>query len=437
MFNLIITIIFIIASSIIIYLLVKEREIIVFAWKNLYRNLRRTSLTLIAIILATTAIIVVETYILNKYHGLRETTIRSQLGHLQIQKVDFNTKGRGLPTEYIIEDYEKIIQQIKNDPQLKHLVRKITTEVNFNGLVMGEEQNSINFIGRGVDPDKEVFFSSQDIYEAGKELSRKDEFGAVLGAGIAEQLGVKVGNSITLLSQTATGGIDILDANVRGIFRPLSSEYNAVIIKTPIEFSKSLLDIQGVNKILILLHETEKTDIVAKRIKEIIISQRNDLVVFTWLELSDFYNSVVTLFGNFFSFFKVIISVVIFFLIMNTMTMSIFERFHEIGTLRAIGFTRFKIVNLFACEAFILALIGSIIGVGVGLGITNFINSLFIMEAPPPGMAIETPLALAFLGNYSMLINAALLLIVISWISSLYPSIKAAKSKIVECLAHT
>lgn len=434
LFNQIVTVLFGIALLNIIYVSFFERETLVFALKNLYRNLRRTILTLIAIACATVAIILVETYIENNYWGLRETTIRSELGHIQIQVPGFETKGRSQPTKYLINNHEEIIALINQDPELQQLIRKTTTEIRFSGILMGEGNNSINFIGRGVDPDKEVFFSSQDFYIAGKELSIRSPNQIVIGDGIAKFLDVTPESYVTLLATTSSGNIDVLDAEVRGVFQPLSKELSQVIVKTPIAFAQKLIGVEGVNKIMILLHNTEDTSVAAEKIKTILTQEKFDLIVYEWEELAEFYSSVKNLYDNFFVFFKVIISVVIFFLIMNTMTMSIFERFKEIGTLRAIGFTRRRVINLLTSEAFFLGVISSIVGIVLGLLLCNFITGLDIMQPPPPGLNTPVPLSFYFMGNYNMLMNTVVMLIVISWLGSFAPTFRALKNKIVDCL---
>lgn len=435
-FNAFIIFIFALASANVIYLAVKERETLSFAIKNLYRNLRRTLLTMAAVITAAVSLITVETYIENKYWGLRESTIRSELGHIQIQVPEFETKGKSDPTQYIINDYIEIIRLLQEDKILKPLIKKTSTELRFSGLVMGEGNSSVNFLGRGVEPNKEAFLSPFDFYTDGKELSSRRPNSIVIGEGLATFLRIGVGEYATLLSATASGAIDVADAQIRGIYQPLSSELSRVALKAPINFAKNLMGVEGVNKILILLHHTEDTEIAASQIREILKSQNRDLAIYIWEDLAEFYNSVRSLYGNFFTFFRVIVSGVIFFLIMNTMTMSIFERFNEIGTLRAIGFTRRRIINLFTTEAYLLGMFSSFIGLGVGLTLCRFITSLDIMEPPPPGMNTEVPFSFYFHNNYTMLFKTVVLLTIISWVSSFSPTFKSLKSKIVDCLRH-
>ncbi len=435
-FNSFITFIFALASANIIYLTIKEKETLSFAIKNLYRNLRRTLLTMAAIITAAVSLIAVETYIENKYWGLRESTIRSELGHIQIQVPEFETKGKSDPTQYIINDYVEIIRLLQEDEILKPLIKKTSTELRFSGLVMGKGNSSVNFLGRGVEPNKEVFLSSFDFYTDGKELSTRRPNSIVIGEGLATFLGIGVGEYATLLSVTAAGSIDVADAQIRGIYQPLSSELSRVALKSPIDFAKNLMGVEGVNKILILLHHTEDTKTAASRIREILQSQNRNLTIYIWEDLAEFYSSVRSLYGNFFTFFRVIVSGVIFFLIMNTMTMSIFERFNEIGTLRAIGFTRRRIINLFTTEAYLLGMFSSFIGLGIGLTLCYFITSLDIMEPPPPGMNTEVPFSFYFHNNYTMLFQTVILLTIISWVSSFSPTFKSLKSKIVDCLRH-
>lgn len=436
--NIIVYTLFVVATINLLYLLVRERETLSFALKNLYRNTRRTLLTMTAIIIAAVAVIVVQTYIEAKYYGLKETVIRSELGHIQIQMPGFLTQGRSQPTEYLIDDHQEIIQQLKEDSVLKDLIKKTGTEIRFTGLIMGEGNSSVNFLGRGVEPDKEAFFSSFEFYKQGKELTSRRPNSVVVGNGLAELLQVNTGEYATVLTTTGDGGINVEDATIRGVFNPLSSELSRIALKAPIEFAQNLMGVDGVNKILILLHHTKDTEIAASRIREIFEKQGRDLTVYVWEDLAEYYQSVVILYGRFFTFFQIIVSFVIFFLIMNTMTMSIFERFNEIGTLRAIGFTKRRIINLLTSEAYFLGVFSAVFGIGIGMGICWFVNSLEILEPPPPGYNIKIPFDLSFYeGYYILVINAFFLLTVIAWISSFSPTLKSLKFKIVDCLRHS
>ncbi|MBI5649034.1 MAG: ABC transporter permease, partial [Chloroflexi bacterium] len=88
---------------------------------------------------------------------------------------------------------------------------------------------------------------------------------------------------------------------------------------------------------------------------------------------------------------------------MNTMLMSVFERTREIGTLRALGWRRARVVRMILGEAFVLSILGGILGSGIGVGLTLWINQLpalagMMENAITPGLFVQAMIVALFLG---------------------------------------
>ena len=405
--------------------------------RNVFRNKRRSLITLLAVTAAVSGNILVGTYFLQMFLGLRESTIRSQTGHLQYMKTDYYEKGASAPTEYLIENADEIVDILKANKDFMQYVDIITTQARFNGLITAGDK-SISFIGNAVESDKDASFASIDVYVDGSPLDVDTPYEIVIGEGVATQLGVTVEDSVVLLSSISGGGLNALDATVRGIIRPFAKEYSDVVVKTDLQFAKEILYSQGANKILVLLNDTKDTD-VARTIMANIMKQHPewDVKLYDWYDLQDFYRQVVTFFSSIFTVVSALLFFLVIFLVLNTMTMSVFERFNEFGTLRSIGVKKRQLVNMVVIEGVILGFIGAIVGIVVAQVVGSLITQMDFEVTAPPGQSQGYPLILTPLYDFAtvkLIIISCLASIGMAFISSLFPALKGAKLKIVDAL---
>ena len=182
--------------------------------------------------------------------------------------------------------------------------------------------------------------------------------------------------------------INARDLQIAGIARVGSKEYDRVFLKLPLDIAQHLLNTKEVERVVVLLNQTGDTAKVEADLKQKFTAASLPLEIKTWQELADFYQAVVRLYGGIFRVVNLIIAALFLFGIANTLTMSIFERVREIGTLRAIGTRRAGIRNMFLWEGFAMGLAGGVIGIFAG-SITAFFINLFggFYIPPPPGMS--------------------------------------------------
>ncbi|MBU0701904.1 FtsX-like permease family protein [bacterium] len=186
---------------------------------------------------------------------------------------------------------------------------------------------------------------------------------------------------------------------------------------------------------MLLLDKTEHTQEVTQQLNLLFKEKGLDLELKTWSELAPFYQAVVRLYNGMFGVVKVIIAILVLFSIANTMTMSVFERVKEIGTLRAIGTKKSGILKLFLWEGFLIGIIGAVLGIITGILVAQGINLCGgIYISPPPGMTTGYNALILIVPG--VLLYSFLSTVVISTISSLYPALRATRLSIVESLGH-
>ena len=400
------------------------------AARNVFRNKRRTFLTFMSIITAATAIVVFGGFIRFSFEGLRESTIRNQLGHFQIARHGYFAQGAGLSVDFLIDDPAQLEQELTRSSQVKAVTRRLSGA----GLASsGEKTLSVRLIG--VMPEREEEFSSFETVIAGTQLDKDTADGCVLGQGLAKGLGASEGASISVLSTTLDGVINALDCRVTGIVRTASREYDNVYLKLPLPLLQKLFNTSKVEKLLVLGESTDQMDGLEQVIKAA-IGRFAQLEHKSWIELAEFYKGVVNLYTTLFRLAAIVLGGVVFLSITNAMSMSTFERFREIGTLRAIGSSRARIVRMFVLEGVLIGVIGGAVGLLAGIGVAKLINLLGgIAVPPPPGMSSGY---IAFIPlDPAAMLSAFGVALVASTLSSFYPAFLAARLDIVDALHHS
>ena len=399
------------------------------AARSVFRNKRRTVITLLSIIFGCVAIIVFGGFVDYSMWGLRESTIHSRLGHLQVYKAGYSEKGGTNPLAYTIEDYPRIRSIIEDEDHVDF----VTSRLEFSGLIGGAE-NSVICVGKGVEPEKERELGITVSIVEGEDLSSEEPEEGIIGKGLAEGLGVNIDDYLTILTSTAEGALNAVDLKLRGIFRTGVKEYDDVAVMVPMELAKALLYTENVQSIVVVLDETENTDLVADNLRKEFSQANLDLEIKTWSDLATFYHQVVQLYGGIFWVVRLIILIIVIFSIANTMTMSVFERMREIGTIRAMGTKRRGVLSLFLIEGLILGALGGALGLAFGIIAAKLLSIKGIYIPPPPTMT----------EGYTALINvvpkdlifAFSLAVGTSLVSSIYPAFKAARLKVVDALRY-
>ncbi|HEU4370508.1 MAG TPA: ABC transporter permease [Methylomirabilota bacterium] len=401
------------------------------AIRNVFRNRRRTLITLAALAFGVAAIIVFGGFVHSIYWGVRESTIRSQIGHIQLYRAGYSEKGTIAPYDYLIDDYQALRAELLKLPHVK----AVTGRLGFSGLVSTGDTTT-SFVGIGVQPEGETDLSSLAVIVDGKELASGDPRGITLGVGLARAFGVKPGDDLTLLTTTRHGAINALAVKVRGVWESGEKAYDDRFLRVGLSEVQRLLDLEGgeVQSIVLLLDATEHTARVRAEVDRLIRERGLPLEVRTWEDLALRYHQVRELFGRIFAVLTLIVSIMVVFGITNTMTMAIFERTREIGTIMALGTRGRGVVSMFVLEGIALGLLGGVAGLLLGVGLAKAITAWGLQLPPPPGST--RGFAVQIFVVPEVLVQAFRLSLITAALASLYPAWRAARLNVVEALRH-
>lgn len=401
------------------------------AARNVLRNPRRTGIALAAVAFGIAALVLALGFVEWVLWAMRETTIHSQLGHVQIAKRGFRDSGAADPFRYLLP------RGAWNKLALAELdyVRVVAPRIEFSGLASRGDA-TVSFIAEGVDPRREA--AMQKVHRlarpvnivTGSDLSLEARDEAILGQGLANALGARPGDRIVLLATTASGGTGAVEVEVRGFFVTVSKAFDDSALRVPLAVAERLLSVAGAHKLVVVLDDTTSTDRAVRALAP--RAAAATLEVTPWYEVSDFYNKTVDLFRRQSAVVAVIIAILIVLGISSVMVMTVYERTTEIGTVLALGVPRRRLMLQFLLEGCLLGLAGSLFGVLLGLGGAWLASTIGIPMPPPPGQSwgytgeiLVTPL---------IVMQAVLLAAISATMTSIYPAWKASRMRIVDAL---
>jgi len=408
-----------------------------YVFSNLFRQKRRSLVTLGSIILGGVAIFIFGGFVDYSFWALREQTIRTNLGHVQIYKQGYLESGEAMPLNYGISDYAGIRQTLLNDPDLAPMIKTVTGQLEYSGVISHYDSGvSTFYTAVGIEPESSLLLGSLDRIILGSDLSRIDTFGATIGSGLARGLAASYDSELDMLAVNPSGGQNAISVHVRGILESGIKDYDDRMLKMPLKTAQELLDTEDVSKIIVLLEQTSLTETAKARIEQLIAEQNLPLAAVHWSTLALFYHQVVNLFNGIFFFIKAIVSIIVVFMISNTMMTNVLERTREIGTLRAIGLTRREVSRLFVLEGTIMGVLGAIGSIAIGIVIAEIINLNGVPMPPAPGYSQGYLAFIRWSEDFTLFWFSAVLAIVTAVIASILPARRAARLVIADAFRH-
>lgn len=398
---------------------------VLLACRNLVRQRRRTAFGLVAVVFGIVAMMFAAGFIESLLLAMREGTIRSRLGHVQVAAAGYFESGRTDPFTHVLPPDAPALAVLR----ARRDVRQVAPRIEFSGLV-SRGDDTVSFIGEGIEPVREVELSEAIVISRGTDLDPGVPEGVILGDGLGRNLGVEVGDTLVLLVNTRGGGISAAEVRVRGFFITAFKAFDDVAIRTNLGLAQKLLRLDGTHLWVIALDHTEQTPAAAAAIAAELGSASFDVV--PWYQLADFYNKTVRLFTRQVTVVKAIIAVLILLVISNAVATSVRERTAEIGTSLALGLQRSRILRQFLVEGAVLGVVGGAIGIVLGTGLNLSVSAVGIPMPPPPGLGRGFMAAVEV--NPQIVAEAFGLAVVTAVMAGLVPAWRASRLPIVDSL---
>jgi ABC-type lipoprotein release transport system permease subunit len=399
------------------------------AWRNIWRNKRRTLIALIAISLGLVFLAFMDGAIAGFQQTIFGNAVKLQGGNIQVHAPGYKEKAKRMPL-LPLTDSERVVQVALAQPKVVAASKRINT-----GGFLSSHKASMPVVITAIEPETEASMNlvAQNITQ-GRYLVAEDEDQIVIGRAMADKLKVNLGDRITLVGRATHEQMRRRTMTVVGIYDLRLPEVEKRIIYISLTEAQSLFDLRD---------QATEVDIALES-----VGQERDLAdslqaalpgyeVSTWQELNPEMKQSLDVDKQVMNIFGLVVLLIAGVGILNLMLMAVFERTREIGLLAAMGLKRREIMGLFLTEGVLIGLLGAIAGFFLGGLAVSVIGRYGIDFSASASMGEM----MALLGDklyprltVDLLIQRSLTVAVIAMLASLYPAWQASKREPAESL---
>lgn len=397
------------------------------AFRNVFRNKRRTLLSLGIVALGVSILSLVIGFVSESLRSTKAELARES-GAFQIgSALMFDDKAEGF--EYLIPP--QTLDQLRPLLEAQPQITAYTYLLNFGGII-GTSRSSTALVARGLVPGNAIEdFSS--LLVSGEPLEPTDAPQILIGRQLAQTLDVKPGDWVNLATGTVSGAFKAASAQVVGTIRYNNSQLEDQLGIVPLSFAQKLLRTDGVERVIVQLKDLDQAQAVVDQVKQSLVQAGIGLEVRTWQELTTFYESIAQFWSVFSAFTVMGVFVLAFFSVLEVLTMSFLERAREVGTIRAVGTKRSQVFWTFLLEGALLGAMGGVLGSALGAVLALTINALGV-GWQPPGAIDPVPLQITVGANSLWL--PFVTAVISTLLGTLYPALKNARRNIVKALSY-
>ena len=393
--------------------------------RSLWRNRRRTLLSMGIIGLGTAISFFVLGFLENSRLQIQATTVE-QFGNLQVAtRLLWEGTAEGAEGLLPPETAAMIQEQALEDPS----VTGVSRELQFSALAAAAQLTQVVRV-TSFEPGNPALDANTLVVE-GRGLTAEDTAAVLIGRSLADRLNVGPGDVLSLTLTTVDGAYNASPFRIAGVFRLTNEQVERQLLYIPLTFGQRLRNTSGVDRVIISLDSIAKTNAARTRLQASLAERDGDLEVRTWVELSPIYRQLSAYFDGLFGFLSLAVTILVFFIILQVLTLAFLERTREIGTIRALGTTRGEVFRLFFVESLWLAVLGSLAGVLVGLGLGLAFNAIGLQWRPP---GTVEPAVLSVQLSLATAAPPFLIGLVATVLSSLFPALQTARLRVVDAL---
>lgn len=401
------------------------------AARNVLRHGTRVISPLAIIVVGLTALLVGGGFMLSTYDALQEIAIRGE-GHVIIRSDVANPTFGGVSQRLSLAHWEALRERLLSDAR----VERVLPRARFEGVIRhGAKNHAAIFQGTGVDPAEEFRVHGPFLrITLGGVLDpwRGDNAlpDVVLGEELARTLDAAVGDTVTLETHRVDGVWVTQDVQVVGLYRTGTPEIDNFTLMVNVRTVAALLGTPHITQLSVYLAQREDTDVLRHELQT--SEHKVKVIVDGWKDRAELYLKVKSLYDRLFLVAGIIIVVVVFLAIANTVAMAIAQRREEIATLSALGTTPRETRRNFVLEGALIGAVGVIGGMLLAWTAARGINAADLSMPPPPGKTEGYPLFIYISWPFYAMVSAVVFASVIlaAWLAAFYN----ARANIAEAL---
>ncbi|MDR9366599.1 MAG: FtsX-like permease family protein [Balneolaceae bacterium] len=398
------------------------------AWRNIWRNKRRTIITILSIVVAVFLASVMRSMQEGQYTDMIENTVGTFSGYIQVH-ADGYWDDKTLDNTLVATDsvYSKI--------QAEESVRAVVPRLESFALAAGQNQSRPAMV-MGVDIEAERNLSDPEKrIQSGSYFGKNDERSVIIGTELMQRLDVQLGDSLVLIGQGFRGMSATGLYEVKGTIAFPNPQLNRNLVMMPIETAQYFLAAEDrLTALSIILDDTEQVDRTVSNLQS---KFSDDYEVMSWETMMPELTQTIEADRGSGLIMIFILYIVVGFGILGTVLMMITERTYEFGVMISVGTPRLAITLMLGIEILLMALVGTAAGIVVSIPIAWYFNVNPIQFSGDIA-AVYQSYGLEAVLQFSMepvvFYSQAITVFIITLVFSLLPLIKASRLNPVEAM---
>jgi len=400
------------------------------AWRNVWRNRRRTVIAVVAIALGLALMLFFDGMLGGAKQAIYGNTVKLQGGNVQVHAPGYRERAKRLPL-LPLADPDAAVRAALAQPQVIAASKRIET----SGMVSSRE-GTFPVVITGIEPEQEAGVSlvAGKIVQ-GRYLAAADEDVLLIGQALAKNLEVTVGDRVTMVGRATHEQMRRRTMTVAGIYEMGIPDAEKSMVYVSLAEAQTLFDLRDqATEVAAYLESVGQEPSVVGSLQAALPGYEVD----AWDTLDPSTKQTMEMEDQVMSVFGLIILLIAGVGILNLMLMAVFERTREIGLVAAMGLKRREIVILFLLEGILIGLLGALVGSVLGGLVIAYYGKVGLDWAA--ASTEYSPLA-ALLGGrlyfrigMDVLLSRALTVAIIAALASLYPAYQASKREPADAL---
>jgi len=402
------------------------------AWRNIWRNPRRTVLTICAIAFSSLLLVFMLSFQFGSYETMINTSVKIQTGHLQVQAEGYQDKKT---IRLVVPNPAAVGEILERIPH----IQAFTFRGQAFSLVSSKDR-TYGALVTGIDPIREIQVSRlKKLIRKGSFLSESDNNQALVGKLLARNLRLELGDELTLLGQGRDGSIAATVVNVKGIYSSGIDEFDRSAIQIPLKLFQNVYTMDEAVHEVVIIGESLSDIAEIKRSIELKLSKLDPqmpLRILDWEQLMPGLRQGIEMDLVSGMIFYFLLILVVAFSILNTFLMAIFERTREFGVLMAIGTAPARLTKVLLIESVTMTMIGIFIGILMGCMITLYFQTIGIDISGASELLSQFGISGRMHPKLSVLsaVSGPLAVFIITFFAALYPALKVRRMRPVEAM---
>ena len=402
------------------------------AWRNMWRNWRRTSIALVAIVLGLMLLLLLSSVIKGSDQAIFGNAVKIYGGAVQVHAPGYRAKLNRMPL-LPLEDPNAVVQAAMAQPTVIAAAQRIQT----GGIIAnGDESRPIAITAIQPSVEESVSVQAANVVD-GRFLVDGEGDAIFIGRGLAEELGAAVGDRVTLLGHGKYESMRQRTVTIVGVYDLGSRDLETGTVFITLDEAQSLFNLNDqATEVAVSFAAVGDEAAVIPALQAALPGYEVD----TWQQLKPELSETMATKQVFVNIIGLIVIMIASIGILNLQLMAVFERTREMGVLAALGMKGRQIMTLFLVEGTLIGVVGAVIGCVAGVALVMLIRQAGgIYFGFTSGLGEIT----ALMGDRLMpylsvgdVVSRGIIVAIIAAIASLYPAWQASRKEPAEALHH-